>query len=47
MVKEKAEQQIEQLREHLRLAYEALAESMEKETSATSLNAGHHALLKS
>ncbi|XP_036446187.1 myosin phosphatase Rho-interacting protein-like isoform X2 [Colossoma macropomum] len=47
MVKEKAEQQIEQLREHLRLAYEALAESMEKKTSATALNAGHHALLKS
>ncbi|XP_017567479.2 myosin phosphatase Rho-interacting protein-like isoform X2 [Pygocentrus nattereri] len=47
MVKEKAEQQIEQLREHLRLAYEALAESVEKKTSATALNMAHYSLLKS
>ncbi|KAL6477118.1 hypothetical protein MHYP_G00156170 [Metynnis hypsauchen] len=47
MVKEKAEQQIEQLREHLRLAYEALAESMEKKTSATAFNMARYDLLKS
>ncbi|KAL7860267.1 hypothetical protein AOLI_G00166160 [Acnodon oligacanthus] len=47
MVKEKAEQQIEQLREHLRLAYEALAESMEKKTSATALDMAHYDLLNS
>ncbi|KAI4890482.1 hypothetical protein NFI96_030693 [Prochilodus magdalenae] len=47
MVKKKAEQQIEQLREHLRLAYEALAESLEKKTSATVLSAAHHTLLQS
>lgn len=44
MVRGKAEQQTEQLKEHLRLAYKALAESMEKKTSAADFNAAHHGL---
>ncbi|XP_072550186.1 uncharacterized protein [Salminus brasiliensis] len=47
MAKEKAEQQIEQLREHLRLVYKALAESVEKRTCTTVLTAARHTLLKS